>query len=115
MHENGLSPTTHSSLFSTVLTLFPVPFVVTIVIALIVSSYMLLDPATWLQRLMELTFLSTAFKIILLGLGMVGFGSSWVAEKHLLPHLAKVVGKIKDRSRPKKRKLYKVLQEEMRI
>ncbi|KAI9790387.1 MAG: hypothetical protein M1816_005205 [Peltula sp. TS41687] len=91
------------------------PFVVTIVVALMVSSYMLLDPAAWLQRLMELTFLSTTFSLILLVLAIIGFGSSWVAEKHLLPHLAKMVGKVKDRSSPKKRKLYKVLQEEMRV
>lgn len=91
------------------------PFVVTIVVALLASSYIMLDPTKWLQDLFELTFLSTDFKIVLLTIAISGFACSWLAEKHLLPQLAKTIGRVKDRSRPKQQKLYKMLEQEMRI
>jgi cation-transporting ATPase 13A3/4/5 len=93
----------------------PVPFVVTIVISILVSTYLLLDPTTWVQDLMELTEISRPFKVFLLLLALTGFACSWVAEKHLLPRLAKAIGRAKDRSQSKKRKLYKELQDEMRM
>lgn len=92
-----------------------VPFVVTIVVSLLVSLYMLLDPTAWVQRLMQLTYMSTPFKVFLLALAVIGFGSSWVAEKYLLPSLAKLVGKLRSHSYTKKRKLHKCLEQEMWI
>ncbi|KAI9887777.1 MAG: hypothetical protein M1823_000418 [Watsoniomyces obsoletus] len=92
-----------------------VPYVVTLVVALLVSLYLLLDPAAWVQRLMQLTYLSPEFKIFLLLLALGGFACSWLAEKYLLPILAKLIGRAKDRSRPPPPKLYKQLQLEMRI
>ncbi|KAI9750468.1 MAG: hypothetical protein M4579_006458 [Chaenotheca gracillima] len=95
-----------------------VPFVVTIVVTLIISTYMLFDPAVWLQRFMELTDMSMNFKLFLVVLAVGGFACSWIAEKHVLPRLAKVIGKANQKLRPshrKKRKLYKTLLEEMRI
>ncbi|KAI9751064.1 MAG: hypothetical protein M1815_001393 [Lichina confinis] len=91
------------------------PFVVTIVVALLVSVYMLLDPTTWVQRLMELTFVSTLFKLCLLALALVAFACSWFAEKYLLPGLAKVFGRLQYGAQAKKRKLYKCLEQEMMI
>lgn len=91
------------------------PFVVTVVVSLLVSLYMLLDPTAWVQKLMELTYMSTSFKLFLLALAVAGFGCSWVAEKYILPALAKQIGKLQARSRVKKRRLYKCLEQEMRI
>ena len=95
-----------------------VPFVVTIVVGLLLSTYLLFDPARWLQRLMQLTDTSMEFKAFLLGLAMLGFGCSWMGEKFVLPRLAKRIGWAKQRLRPwhrQKRKQYKVLLEQMRL
>jgi cation-transporting ATPase 13A2 len=95
-----------------------VPFVVTIVVALLFSTYMLLDPAKWLFDFMQLTTLSMDFRVYLLALACVGFGVSWMAEKNLLPRLAKLIGQANDRLRPrhkKNRKQYKTLLEELRL
>ncbi|KAI9841929.1 MAG: hypothetical protein M1837_000315 [Sclerophora amabilis] len=95
-----------------------VPFVVTIVVTLLLSTYMLFDPAAWLQQFMQLTDMSMNFKLFLVALIVGGFACSWIAEKHMLPRLAKLIGRARQRLRPthrKKRKLYKVLMDEMRI
>lgn len=94
-----------------------VPFVVTIVATLLFSTYMLLDPMPPLRKFMQLTSMPPEFKIFLFILALVGFGMSWIAEKHTLPRLARVIGRASDRLRPKhrkKRKAYKLLEEEMR-
>jgi cation-transporting ATPase 13A3/4/5 len=93
------------------------PFVVTMLIALAISAYMLFDPAPWLEDLMELTYLSQSFKLFILTLALGGFAVSYVAERQVLPSLARVIGKtIQKFSRtPKKRKEYKVILEDMRI
>jgi cation-transporting P-type ATPase 13A2 len=95
-----------------------VPFVVTIVVALLFSTYMLVDPMAPLRKVMQLTSMPMEFKMFLLILALVGFGMSWIAEKQALPRLARMIGKASDRFRPKhrkKRKIYKLLEEEMRI
>ncbi|KAJ9662965.1 hypothetical protein H2201_005842 [Coniosporium apollinis] len=94
------------------------PFVITMVVALLISSYLLFDPAPWLYRLMDLTYMSMSFKLFILALGVGGFGVMFVAEKYLFPPLAKFIGKAKVKLTPKrqkKRKEYKVIQEAMRI
>ncbi|KAK4622162.1 putative cation-transporting ATPase [Fulvia fulva] len=93
------------------------PFVVTMLIALGISSYMLFDPAPWLERLMELTWMSPEFRIFILVLGVGYFAMSYLTERQVFPHLAKAIGKLvqKFNSTPKKRKEYKVISEEMRI
>lgn len=100
------------------LTRLSVPFVVNVVAALFISTYMLLDPADWLYDLMDFTDLSNNFKIFLLALGVGGFACSYAAEMYLFPALAKFVGKTKERLFPslkKKRKEYKLIMEGMRI
>ncbi|KAI9786820.1 MAG: hypothetical protein M1839_005051 [Geoglossum umbratile] len=97
--------------------LYNFPFVITIVAALLFSTYMLIDPMRPLRKLMQLTSMPIEFKIFLLILALVGFGMSWIAEKYALPRLARLIGKTSDRLRPKhrkKRKAYKLLEEEMR-
>ncbi|KAI9746524.1 MAG: hypothetical protein M1818_000237 [Claussenomyces sp. TS43310] len=96
---------------------YNLPFVVTIVVALLFSSYMLFDPAKWLAKFMQLTEMAPDFKIFILLLGIGYFLLAWLAEKYALPRLAKVIGKgvQKVRKTPKQRKTYKVVQERMRV
>ena len=78
---------------------------------------MLVDPMAPLRRLMQLTGMPIDFKVFLLILALAGFGLSWIAEKQVLPRLARIIGQANDRLKPKhrkKRKIYKLLEEEMR-
>jgi cation-transporting P-type ATPase 13A2 len=93
-----------------------VPFVVTIVVTLLISLYMLLDPAEWLSNFMDLTEMSLEFELILLVLAAIGFAVAYIAERRIFPTLAKYIGRLKRVLRPshqKKRKRYKVILEEM--
>lgn len=93
-----------------------VPFVVTIVVGLLFSSYMLFDPALWLSNFMQLTEMALDFRIFILVLGIGYFAIAWVSEKYLLPKLAKVIGITKQQisNVPKSRKAYKLIQEKLR-
>lgn len=93
------------------------PFVITIVIALLFSAYMLLDPAKWLVDFMQLTDMTVGFKVFILILAAGGFTCAWVAERRVFLWLARVIGKTHDLVLPhrrKRRKRYKTLQESMR-
>jgi cation-transporting P-type ATPase 13A2 len=93
------------------------PFVITMGVALAISSYMLFDPAPWLYDLMELTFISPIFKIFILVLGIGGFCCMYLSERQIFPLLAKGIGRMKQRisKTPKKRKEYKVILEKSRV
>jgi len=94
-----------------------VPFVVTIVVALLIASYMLFDPALWLYHLMQLTRMSMGFKGWLFALAVGAFGIAYIAERQLFPELARLVGRFircLRPNKPKKRKQYKVLLEDLR-
>ncbi|KAK5166268.1 uncharacterized protein LTR77_008529 [Saxophila tyrrhenica] len=93
------------------------PFVITMFVALAISSYMLFDPAPWLYKLMELTYLSSVFKIFILVLGIGGFCCMYLSERLLFPRLAKAIGKgyVRVSGKVKKRKEYKEIIEKMRI
>ena len=94
-----------------------VPFVVTVVVTMLFSLYMLLDPTEWLQKFMDLTAMSMDYELKLLAMGLVGFVTAYYAERHVFPGLARYVGKLKRVLRPshqKKRKRYKEILEEMR-
>ena len=93
-----------------------VPFCVTLVVALFISLYMLLDPAEWLQSFMDLTNMSLEYELFLLALALVGFVIAYLAEQYLLPQMAKWVGQLNKKlrtSHQKKRKQYKVIQEDI--
>lgn len=93
------------------------PFVVTILVAFLFTSYMLFDPAEWLSRFIQLTKLSWKFRIFLLMLSLGGFGIAWLAEKRFFLWLAAAIAQIHLFFRPahrKKRKAYKLLLEKMR-
>jgi cation-transporting ATPase 13A2 len=94
-----------------------VPFVVTVVVTMLFSLYMLLDPTEWLQKFMDLTAMSQDYELKLLAMGLVGFVTAYYAERHVFPGLARYIGKLKRVVRPshqKKRKRYKEILEEMR-
>ena len=93
-----------------------VPFCVTLSIALFISLYMLLDPAQWLSSFMDLTKMSLDYELFLLALALAGFVVAYLAEHHVFPGMAKYIGRLKTILRPahpKKRKQYKVIQEEI--
>ncbi|KAL9011027.1 MAG: hypothetical protein Q9173_004097 [Seirophora scorigena] len=88
------------------------PFVVTIVVALLFSSYMLFDPAAWLASFMQLTDMTAGFKVFILVLALGGFACAWIAEQRAFLWLARRVGKTTDNVWPhsrKRRKQYKTL------
>lgn len=95
-----------------------VPFVVTILFALIVTCYMLFDPAQWLEKLMQLTWMSVQFRVFLLVLGLGNFVVAWFGEKYVFPGAARWIGVLKVKINPrwrKKRKEYKIIREGMEM
>lgn len=93
-----------------------VPFVVTIVVALLFSTYMLFDPSKWVAQFMQLTWMSPDFRSFILVLGIGYIAISWTSEQYLLPRFAKYIGMLKTSitRKPKQRKQYKLVLEEMR-
>ncbi|KAL9031899.1 MAG: hypothetical protein Q9196_000095 [Gyalolechia fulgens] len=91
-----------------------VPFVITIVVALLFSAYMLFDPAVWLTNVMELTDMTVDFKVFIIVLASGGFACAWIAERKVFLWLANVIGSMHDYVLPqrrKRRKRYKMIQE----
>ncbi|TGO73257.1 hypothetical protein BELL_0377g00120 [Botrytis elliptica] len=93
------------------------PFVVTIVVALLFSLYMLFDPSQWLANFMQLTEMSWDFEVFILFLGIGYISLAWTSENYLLPRLGKYLGILKTSisRKPKQRKTYKLVLEEMRL
>jgi cation-transporting ATPase 13A3/4/5 len=95
-----------------------VPFLVTIGIDLALSIFMMTGSSKVFTRVMQLTRMSTEYKIFLVFLALCSLVISWIGEKRLFPYLARVLGRGFLRLRPnrqKKRRQYKVVQEEMRM
>ncbi|KKZ63182.1 hypothetical protein EMCG_02478 [[Emmonsia] crescens] len=92
-----------------------VPFVVTIIVTFLFSTYMLFEPARWLFNFMQLTEMSTWFKVWIMALALVGFAIAWLGERQVFPRLARLVGRIHCWLHPdqaKQRRRYKILLEE---
>ncbi|KAI1437265.1 hypothetical protein GGR50DRAFT_645603 [Xylaria sp. CBS 124048] len=91
------------------------PFMATIVLTLAVSVYLVMAPAHWLSELMDLTYISTSFKAILLGLGLVYLALAWVGENYVFQRLARAFGNARQAlaKTPKQRKEYKIIAERM--
>lgn len=91
------------------------PFTVTITLALLVTVYMVLAPAHWLKKLMELTWMSWDYELFLVALGVVYLALAWVYERHMAARLARFLGVARERltGKAKKRKEYKVIREQM--
>ncbi|KAI0977328.1 hypothetical protein F4678DRAFT_468531 [Xylaria arbuscula] len=91
------------------------PFVTTILLALAIVLYMVFTPAHWLRKLMQLTRISTSFKVTLLVLGLVYLVLAWIGENYLFQPLARGFGKAKHSitKTAKQRKEYKVINDGM--
>jgi cation-transporting ATPase 13A2 len=77
---------------------------------------MLFDPSEWLAKFMQLTPMSWGFRSFILVLGIGYIAIAWTSEQYLLPRLAKCIGILKTAvtRKPKQRKQYKLVLEEMR-
>lgn len=91
------------------------PFLTTITVTLLITLYLVLGPASWLDRGMQLTKISWDFKLFLITLGLIYLGVAWTGEHHVFQRLARVIGKLRQAAtgRRKTRKQYKVIREEM--
>ncbi|PHH83535.1 hypothetical protein CDD82_7576 [Ophiocordyceps australis] len=91
------------------------PFVATMVLLLVVTMYMVMVPAHWVRKLMQLTDMSWDYKLFLVGFGVLFLALGWVYEKHVALPLAKAIGAAKQWStgEAKRRKEYKLIREEM--
>lgn len=78
---------------------------------------MVLGPAHWLKKLMQLTKVSWDFKFFIVALGLAYFLTAWLGEKFIFQRLARIIGRTRQAitKRTKKRKEYKLIQERMRI
>ena len=95
-----------------------VPFLCTIIIDLLIAGYMLFRPSKWVMDVMQLTFMSDGYRSWLMAFALGMFALSWGAEVYAFPRLARIIGHARARLQPtyrKKRRLYKVLLEEMRL
>jgi len=77
---------------------------------------MVLNPAHWVKKLMQLTKMSLNFKIFLIFLGLIYFAVAWGAEHYLFHGIARNIGRAKQAltKNSKKRKEYKVIRESMK-
>lgn len=93
------------------------PFVAAMFVALAASSYMLFDPAPWLKKLMELTWMAEPFRVFILALAAGSFACSYLAEKQMFPRLARWIGRatVRFSGKPKTRKQYKDIADAMRM
>ncbi|CAG8392173.1 unnamed protein product [Penicillium salamii] len=95
-----------------------VPYLCTIIVDVLIAAYMLFRPSGWVSEVMQLTFMSDAFRSWVLALAFGVFLFAWIAEKNIFPRVAQMLGLARARLQPgyrKKRRMYKVLLEEMRM
>jgi cation-transporting ATPase 13A3/4/5 len=94
------------------------PYLFTIIVNTLISGYMLFRPSNWVSEVMQLTYMSDVFRCWLLALAFGIFVLSWTAEKNIFPRVAQMLGHARARLQPnyrKKRKMYKVLSEALRL
>ncbi|ROT40887.1 ATPase [Sodiomyces alkalinus F11] len=93
------------------------PFMAAVGLTLLGTLYMILAPAKWVQRLMQLTKTPWDFKLFMIALGGIYLVVAWSSEKFIFPRLARLAGHFKETMlrRPKQRKTYKLIQEKMRL
>lgn len=91
------------------------PFIATIAITLVITLHMVMGPAHWLAKVMQLTKISWDFKVSLVTLGLLYLGVAWTGEHHVFQRLARVIHKLKQAAtgKRKQRKQYKIIEEEM--
>lgn len=93
------------------------PFIVTVLISLAITVFMIVGPSKWLNKLMELTKMSWDYKLFLVGLGCLYLGVAWSFEKYAAAPLAKYFGQLQVSAtgKQKQRKQYKQIQEELHV
>ena len=91
------------------------PFVAMISVALLVTLDLVLGPVKWVSRLMQLTFISWDFKLVIIGLGVLYFVLAYIGEHYVFQRLARIIGHVTTSitKKTKKRKEYKIIQEKM--
>ncbi|XXH00267.1 D-3-phosphoglycerate dehydrogenase 2 [Hypoxylon texense] len=91
------------------------PFMITIFATLALNLYMVFIPAHGFRKFMQLTKISSSFKVTLLVLGVTYLILAWVGENLVFQKLAKGLGlaKLAITKQPKKRKEYKLILERM--
>lgn len=64
---------------------------------------------------MQLTYISWDFKLVIIGLGVLYFVLAYIGERYVFQRLARVIGRVTTAvtKKKKKRKEYKLIQEEM--
>lgn len=84
-------------------------------VALLVTLDLVLGPAKWVGHLMQLTYISWDFKLLIIGLGVLYFALAYIGEHYLFQRLARIIGHVTTAvtKKTKKRKEYKVIQEKM--
>ncbi|KAI1138954.1 hypothetical protein F5Y05DRAFT_383131 [Hypoxylon sp. FL0543] len=92
------------------------PFMTTILTALALTLYMVFVPAHRVKKLMQLTKISSSFKITLLTLGIVYLVIAWIGENYVFQKVARWLGlaKLAVTKKAKKRKEYKIILERMK-
>lgn len=93
------------------------PFTLTVLLALAVVLYMVLGPAHWLKKLMQLSYMSSSYELLLIGLGVLFLGLGWTFETMVAGKLARAIGRwnLKLSGAVKQRKKYKTIENSMRI
>ena len=78
---------------------------------------MLFDPAAWLSSFMQLTPMSLDFCFFVLSLGLAFLAFSSLGESVVFPWISRQLGVVRQKTRktPKERKIYKRVQEQLRI
>jgi cation-transporting ATPase 13A3/4/5 len=91
------------------------PFVATISVALLITLDLVLGPVRWTRHLMQLTYISWDFKLVIVALGVLYLTLAYIGEHYVFQRLARIIGKITTSvtKKTKKRKEYKLIQEKM--
>jgi cation-transporting P-type ATPase 13A2 len=71
-----------------------VPFMATIVIAVLVTTVAILLPPAWLASVLQLTYMSVSFAFLLIVIGLGNFALSWISEKFVFVQIRNVLNRI---------------------
>lgn len=87
----------------------------TIGLALSTTAYMILAPTDWIKHIMQLTKISSDYKLFLIGLGLAYLAMAWTFAAYAAAPLAKCFRRARQMAtgKTKRRKEYKVIEEEM--
>lgn len=93
-------------------------FMATIVLVTIFTTYVTLYPSAWIASVLQLTYLTWSFKVVILGLAALDIFLSWIGETFVFVQIVKAFAGMKKRAlggNGKKRKLFKTVLEDMRF